>query len=457
VKRSDLRPYQERVAGFIASHPFCAAWVDMGLGKTVSTLTAYADLREQFDARRVLVVGPLRVARKVWPDEIAEWDHVSGLSVSRIIGSEKQRWAGLTTPADVHVINREQVDWLADQFIADKKQFRRFPWDMIVLDESQSFKHQGTKRWKAMRKLRRLTQRMVQLTGTPTPNGYGDLWGQMYLLDHGQRLGATEEAFRDRWFESERMENNYTRWWMKPGADKAIQAAVADITITLRAEDYLDLPPVMYNRIMVDLPAAAREAYETFERDTLLELNSKTITGVNAAAAAGKLLQFANGAVYYDDKGNWEELHDVKLGALMDVLEDTWGPTLVAYGYKHDLSRLKDRLRKTKLRWAVLDTEESERRWNRGELDVLLLHPESAGHGLNLQHSGSETIVWFGLTANLEHYDQLNARLIGGHRRTGKNVVVHHILASDTRDEKMMELLARKGREQRDLIGALAV
>lgn len=455
LARSDLRPYQDRIGQFIPQHEACAVYADPGLGKTSAALTAFLDLLNSFDARRMLVFAPLRVARKVWSDEIAKWDHLQGLSISKAIGSAEQRWTALKKPADIHTINTENTKWLAAQFIQGRKQVRRFPWDMIVLDESTRYKSQSSNCWKAMRMLRRLAPRMVQLTGTPAPNGLGDLYGQFYLLDQGRRLGTSETAFRDRWFNGDRSTEGYVKWTMKEGADQQIYAAVSDITLSLRAEDYLDLPPVLYNPIRVELAPSVLKTYRRLAREYIVEHGGNTINAVNAAACAGKLAQLANGAVYHDKQGNWTHVHDAKLEALKELLEDT-GPAIIVYGFKHDKQRLIKALTEEGLRWRVLDTEQDENDWNAGKIDRLLLHPASAGHGLNLQGAGSETLIWFGLTNNREHYDQANARLIGGHRRAGRNVVVHHIIADQTIDDDLMALLHTKGMIEHGLKTAIS-
>lgn len=456
LSRSDLRPYQHRIGEFIQQHEACAIFAEPGLGKTAATLTAYLDLLNSFDVRRMLVFAPLRVARKVWPDEVGAWSHLKGISLSRAIGSAEQRWAALKVPADIHTINTENTAWLAAQFIQGRKQVRRFPWDMVVLDESTRYKSQSSKCWKAMRMLRRLAPRMVQLTGTPAPNGLGDLWAPFYLLDRGQRLGVTETAFRDRWYDGERTTENYVKWTMKEGADRQIYSAIADITLSMRAEDYLDLPPVLYNPVRVDLPAAALKTYRRMAREYIVEHGGNTINAVNAAACAGKLAQLANGAVYHDDKRNWTHVHDAKLFTLRELLEDLNGPAIIVYAYKHDQQRLEKLLAAEGLRWRTLDTEQDEDDWNAGKIDRLLLHPASAGHGLNLQGAGSETLIWFGLTNNREWYDQANARLIGGHRRAGRNVVIHHIIADQTIDDDLMALLQTKGMLEHGLKTAIA-
>lgn len=426
----------------------------MGGGKTSATLTTYLDLAQSFDARRVLVFAPLRVARKVWSDEVKKWSHLGGITVSKAVGTAAQRWDALKAPADVHTINTENTRWLEAQFIQNGKQVRRFPWDMIVLDESTRYKSRSTNAWKSMRKLRRLCSRMVQLTGTPASNGYKDLWAQIYLLDKGQRLGATESAFQDRWFFPD-TSAQYPSWHLKDGADKQIQAAVADIVLSLPDEQ----PPAPNNYIRVALSDSVRKLYRKLARQYLIEHGGNTINAVNAATLVGKLAQLANGAVYHDGDGNWTHIHDAKLDALIETLDSVNGPAIIVYGFRHDKARLSAALEKfcgKHKRWAVLDSEQSEDDWNAGKTDFLLLHPASAGHGLNLQGSGSETIIWFGLTNNREHYDQANARLIGGHRRGNRNVVIHHIVADGTIDDDLVALLRDKGKLEYGLKTALA-
>lgn len=465
LTRADLFPYQEGLAKFIVNNPFCAAWVPMGLGKTVATGTAYVDLLNRLKVGRALVIAPKRVARKVWSDEINRWSHLQGLTVSKIMGTPQQRWDALNAPADIYLTNREQTEWIAAQFFTGDlrtgkiKQTRKWRWPMVILDESQSYKSESSVRWKVMRNLRRLAEleRMVQLTGTPAPNGYADLWAQLFLLDKGQRLGWSFKAFTDRWFNCD-TSGEYPRYVLKDTAAEEIQGLVSGIVLTLRAEDYLTMPPVVYNQVRVELPGQAMATYRKLKREFLAEVSGKSISAVNSGVVCGKLLQLANGAVYHDAHGGWVHLHDEKIDALLETLEAASGPVMIAYGFKHDLARCKEALErfcgKDKV-WRVLETEQDEDDWNAGEIDYLLLHPASAGHGLNLQHSGSETIVWFGLTANLEWYQQLNARLIGGHRGQGKNVVIHHLVAEDTYDVEMMQLLVSKATTQDDLTRAL--
>ena len=447
LTRRDLRPYQERLVQHIRDHPACALWVDMGLGKTVSTLTAINDLMNSFDVCKTLVVAPKRVARKTWSDEIKEWAHLNHLTYSIAIGTEKERLAALEVEADIHLINRENMDWLFNQFVrgTGKKQrlIRPFPWDTVVLDESQSFKNQSSLRWKAVRKLRKFYDRCIELTGTPAPNGYKDLWAQFAILDRGTRLGFTEKAFRTRWMDAPSRYDPASKWQMKgEWAYRQIEEAVSDITISMDAEDYLDLPPVLLNPVRVTLSPQELSIYKEMERDFIQEFDGVEITAVNAGVLTGKLLQLANGQIYYGDKGEYKNFHSHKLDALDELLEDMTSPVILGYNYKSDLARILKRIKP----WAkregknvvVMQSEEDEDAWNRGEIDVLIMHPASGGHGLNLHKCACETIILYGLNWSLELYQQLNARLAGGHRRIGKNIIIHHIICDDTVDVDVM-------------------
>lgn len=457
LDRKDLRHYQQCAVEFIKQHENCALFIDMGLGKTVSTLTAFSDLLNDFTVRRMLVVAPLRVARKVWQDEVAEWAHLHHLSVSPIVGSAKERLAAMRKPADIHTINRENCQWLEAQFIQDNKQIMRWPWDMVVLDESSSFKSRSSERWKSMRRLRRLFPRCVELTGTPSPNGYGDLWSQFYLLDRGKRLGATEKAYEDRWFERKGY-GEFAPLVLKEGAAQEIKAAVSDIVLSLREEDYLELPPVMKLFHRVQLPPQALHTYRKLQREFIAEFAGKRLTAVNSGVLDGKLLQLANGAVYTDKQHNWMEFHTEKLAALEELIEEIPGKILIAYYFVHDLERIQKVLAKRKdRRWAVLVKDSDFSKWASGEFDVGVLHPASAGHGLNdVYKAGAEDLIHFGCTASLELYAQVNARIAGGHRRAGKNIKIHHIVAEETRDIDYVSILERKDLSQDDLTRSLA-
>lgn len=459
LHRSQLYSYQQRAVEFIKTHPNCALWIDCGLGKTVSTQTAFLDLLGSFDANHALVIAPLRVARKVWTDEAREWSHLQDLDIIHIGGTEKQRQKAIRTRADIHTIGRENTQWLVNQYIEGKKQVRKWPWDTVILDESQSFKSQSSYRWKALQLARKLFGRCVELTGTPAPKGYGDLWSQIYLLDRGRRLGTSESAYQSRWFDTENC-GDYSRYHLKSHAAKEIQAALSDIVISLRAEDYFDLPPVVYNPVRVTLTEVELAKYRKFARTSVFERASgQKITAVNAGALYGKLLQLANGAIYHNDKGEYEEFHHAKIDGLLETLEGITGPCIVAYAFRSDTKRIAAALDrycgKTKS-WRVMDTDDDLNAFSRGEIDIAVMHPASAGHGLNdLHKSGAQDIVWFGLTPNLEYYQQLNDRLAGGIRRLGKNVKVHHLLADNTEDEDCYELLKGKAKSQDELTNAM--
>lgn len=469
LRREDLYAFQKRASDFISSKESCALWVDCGLGKTISTLTATVDLMNANRVQRALVIAPLRVARRVWTDEVKRWAHTTGLSISTCTSGDQKMTAAesltmrlqmLRAGSDITTINREQVPWLESLFIDGKKQIRRWPWDLVIVDESSSFKSQSSQRWKSLKRLRRLFSRLVQLTGTPTPNGYEDLWSQAYLLDSGARLGESESKYHANYF-NEASAYEYRKLSLKPGAEQQIQAALANVVLTMRAEDYLDLPPVKYNAIRVTLPAAARDKYKRLERDYILETyGNRRVTAVNAGVCQGKLLQLANGAIYVNDHGQYETLHTAKLEALAETLEGLFGPVMIGYGFRADRERIGALLTrfcgKTK-KWSFLETNKQFDAFAAGDIDYGIIHPGSAGHGLNDLHlSGSENLVWFGLTNNLEFYTQLNARLTGGHRRMGKNIVVHHLLMSDTVDEKQLALLTRKDATQDDLTRNMA-
>lgn len=460
-QRSDFYEHQDIVVDFIKrkAAPGCAAWVPMGGAKTVSSLTAFSDLQETFDARHALVIAPLRVARKVWSDEIDEWSHLQGLTTSRIVGTEKQRLAALKVRADVHTINRENVAWLQDQFIQGKKQIKIWPWDIVFLDESQSFKSQSSKRWKALRRLRRLFPRLIQLTGTPIPNGYEDLWAQMYLLDGGVRLGSTETAYHNRWFREIRGDG-YSTWVLKDGSKEEIHAAIADIVLAIKLEDYFDLPDVPFIPVHVSLSAAAMATYHKFEKISIAEFNGHTVTAVSAGVLGNKLLQLANGSIYVDDKGSFTLFHDEKIDALLELLDGCEGPVVIGHAFRADAVRIAAALDKyckdVGKKWSHADSDEHLADFANGKTDYIVLHPASAGHGLNdFYKSGAANIIWFGLTSNLEHFQQLNARLTGGLRLLGRKVVVHIILADGTRDQDMFDLMTSKGATQDDLTTAL--
>jgi len=435
--------YQEYATGFILAHPIAAVLLEMGLGKSVITLTSIFDLTlDSFLIRKVLVIAPLRVARDTWPAEIEKWDHLTGLMYTVAIGNEAQRKTALLQRAQVYLINRENVDWLIN------KSGIPFDYDMVVIDELSSFKSHSAKRFRALRKVRPRVKRMVGLTGTPSSNGLMDLWAEIGILDMGQRLGRYISHFRDAYFTPDKRNQQVIfSYKPKPGAEETIYRLISDITISMRNTDYLKLPDLVINEIPVQLDADEQRDYETMKDEMVLSLKGKEIDAVNAAALSGKLLQMANGAVY-DGIGGFARLHDRKLDALDDVIEAANGkPVLIAYWFKHDLERILERFPAERL-----DSADSIKRWNDGDVSVAVIHPASAGHGLNLQAGGS-CLVWFGLTWSLELYQQTNARLW----RQGQKdtVVIHHIIASGTIDEQVMKALKHKDKTQTALIDAV--
>lgn len=442
LNRENLHAYQNRAIEFIKTKERCALFLDMGLGKTTSTLTAVSDLIDSFSVQKTLVIAPLRVANSTWKQEVEKWKHLEHLRVSVCTGSEKARRSALHRDADVYVINRENITWLVDLY---KK---KWPFDCVIVDESSSFKNPSTKRFRSLKKILPYTNYMVLLTGTPSPNSLMDLWPQMYLVDFGERLGRTVTGFRQRFFEQDFMGYRYT---IRDGCAEKIHALISDRVISMSAEDYLDLPDRIDLVERVEMPPAAFKRYKELEKTLLAELETgEEVEAVTAAALANKMLQFANGAAYHDEHKNWAEIHSQKLDALSDLVEDNPDENmLVAYNYKFDLERLLKKFPQA----VVLDKEQSTiDRWNRGEIKMLLAHPASAGHGLNLQ-SGGSMIVWFGLNWSLELYQQFNARL---HRQgQTKPVRVVHIAAKDTIDERVMSVLKDKDATQASLLSAL--
>ena len=441
--RNDLHGYQEQMITFIKEHPKGALWVDMGLGKTVSTLTALDELMREFEVIRVLVTAPLRVALTTWPDEIKRWAHLRHLTARVIQGTPTQRARIVRTDrSDIHLINRELVPWLIEQM-----QLPAFcPYDTLVIDESSSFKDQSTKRFKSLRRLTRSINRVIELTGTPAPNGLLGLWAQIFLLDQGERLGRTWTGFRETYFTPDY--HGY-KWTPREGTDTRIQNKLKDICLTLSAEDYLKMPDRIDRTVSVALPDEARPMYAALEREFLLELQNDVVEAATAAVLTNKLLQFANGALYTGPNGAYTEVHDAKLDALEDLIEAAQGPVLVAYNFKSDVERIKARFPKAE---PIGKDPATIKRWNAGKIPILLAHPASAGHGLNLQ-AGGATIIWFGLNWSLELYQQFNARL---HRQgQTRPVIVHHIVTADTVDETVVQALSGKHTTQKALIDAL--
>ena len=441
--------YQTYATRYIEEHPISAVLLDMGLGKTSITLTALNNLLfDSFEAHRILVIAPLRVARDTWLSEADKWDHLQNLICSVAVGTEVERRAALMKPADIYIINRENIQWL----IEDSK--LPFNYDTVVVDELSSFKNYQAKRFRALMKVRPKVKRIIGLTGTPSSNGLMDLWAEFRLLDMGARLGRFISHYRLEYFQPDKR-NGQVIFTYKPlpGAEQRIYNKISDITISMRSTDLLKMPELISSEYTVRLSDEERKRYDGLKQDLVLQLQDSEITAANAAALTGKLCQMANGAIYTDDGGT-VNLHDRKLDALEDIIESAGGkPLLVAYWFKHDFARITERLNKLHVPFSKLDSSESIKRWNDGELPVALIHPASAGHGLNLQNGGS-CIVWFGLTWSLELYQQTNARLW----RQGQNaetVVVQHIVTKGTIDERILKVLSKKDSTQAALIDAV--
>ena len=445
----DPHDYQTYAKSFILEHPIAAILLDMGLGKTAITLTALCDLLfDSFEAHRVLVIAPLRVASQTWPDELRKWEHLSNLRFSVAVGTEAERKAALRAKADIYIINRENVQWLIED------SGTQFNYDTVVIDELSSFKNHQTKRFRSLMKARHKVKRVIGLTGTPSSNGLMDLWAEYRLLDMGQRLGRFIGQYRTAYFIPDKR-NGQVIFSYKPlpNAEKQIYDKIADITISMKSTDHLTMPELVTAEYPVTLSGKERERYDDLKQDLVLKLAGGDVTAANAAALSGKLCQMANGAVYGDD-GIIHHIHDRKLDALEDLIEAANGkPVLVAYWFKHDLERISTRLKDRHIPFTKLDTSGSITSWNEGAWPVALIHPASAGHGLNLQ-SGGSAIIWFGLTWSLELYQQTNARLW----RQGQNadtVVLHHIIAKNTIDERVMKALRDKDKTQTALIDAV--
>lgn len=435
--------YQTYTKEFILSHKEAAIFLDCGLGKTIVSLTAVEELlHDFFEIGKVLVIAPLRVARDTWPSEIAKWEHTKNIRASVVMGTVKERTAALMKPAEVYIINRENVKWLIEESNMP------MDFDMIVIDELSSFKSYQAKRFRALMKLRPSVKRIVGLTGTPSANGLMDLWAEFRLLDMGKRLGRFISHYRDAYFlPNKRNQQMVFSYKPREGAEDAIYRRIGDITISMRAREYLKMPNLVSNIVHVALDERERKLYDDMKRDMVIAVENKEIDAVSAAALSNKLLQMANGAVYAEN-GKVVRLHNRKLDALEDLAESANGkPVLVAYWYKHDLERIKSRLPVQELR-----SRENIEAWNAGRILLGVIHPASAGHGLNLQFGGS-ILVWFGLTWSLELYQQTNARL---YRQGQKDtVVIHHIVAVGTIDEKVMQALERKDKTQTALIDAV--
>jgi SNF2 family DNA or RNA helicase len=442
--------YQSYAIRFIEEHEVSAVMLDMGLGKTAITLTAINDLLfDSFDAHKVLIIGPLRVARDTWPDEIRKWDHLRDIRYSVAIGTESERIQALRAKADIYIINRENVEWLIE------KSRLPFDYDMVVIDELSSFKSHKAKRFRSLMKARPKVRRIVGLTGTPASNGLMDLWAEYRVLDMGERLGRFITRYREAYFAPDKTNGQVVFSYKPlPYAEREIYSRISDITISMKGTDYLKMPELISNEYRVRMDDAEKARYDAFRASLVLSLgDDREITAANAASLTGRLSQLANGAIY-DEDGNTEEFHSRKLDALEDLIESANGrPVLVAYWFRHDLERIMKRLDAMNADHACLSSRESIRKWNEGRLQVGLIHPASAGHGLNLQ-SGGSTIIWFGLTWSLELYQQTNARLWRQGQKSG-TVVIEHIITEGTVDETIMEALKKKELTQSALIDAV--
>ena len=435
--------YQRYATNFIVNHKISAVLLEMGLGKSVISLSAINELMlDYFDVSRTLVIAPLRVAISTWPDEIKKWDHLKYLSYSVVTGSEKERLDALKKPAHIYIINRENVDWLIT-----KSGFKWF-FDMVVIDELSSFKSYQAKRFKSLLKARPKVKRIVGLTGTPSSNGLMDLWAEFRLLDMGERLGRYITHYRQNFFiPDKRNQQMIFSYKPKDGAEKMIYSLISDITISMKSKDFLKMPECIMNEVVVSLSEKEQKLYDSLKKDMMLSIGDDEIDAINAAALSSKLLQMANGAVYNDKKESIV-IHDRKLDALEDLIEGANGkPVLIAYWFKHDITRIKERFDVREIKTGKDITD-----WNEGKIPIAIIHPASAGHGLNLQAGGS-TLIWFGLTWSLELYQQTNARLY----RQGQDstVVIHHILTNGTIDEDVMKALKAKERIQDALINSV--
>lgn len=438
LTRDLLHDYQLTANDFIKSKKKCALWALMGAGKTATTLTSITDLVYDLDAHRVLIVAPLRVCISTWPKELLAWEHTSHLDFAVACGSAAERKAAIERNCTVTIINRENVEWLVENY--PEKLWR---WDMVVWDESSGLKNHQSKRWKAMRRVIGRIDRFVQLTGTPSPNGLLDLWAPIYLLDGGSRLGKNITAYRKRWFDADYMGYGFTA---KDHAQSEIEQRIADLVMIVEAYD--GLPETVYNPIEIEMPPAVAAQYKAFVRDSLLELPEGNVTAMSAGVLANKLLQFCGGYLYDADR-SVHLVHDLKIKALKELQDTVTGPLLVAYAYKHELAALQKAFPKARL----LDKDpQTIADWNAGKIDMLLLHPASGGHGLNMQNGGSN-VVWYSLPWSLELYQQLNARLA---RQGQLNVVfLHHLILTGTIDEYVLEVLKEKASTQNGLIEAV--
>lgn len=456
LTESNLHRYQVAVVEHIIANPFCGVFLDMGLGKTVSTLTAINYLMfDYLEINSVLVIAPKRVAESVWQEEAAKWNHLRHIRFSKIIGSAKQRTSALYTKADIYIISRDNIAWLCATYGGGK-----LPFDMVVIDELSSFKSHKSERFKALRGARPYLKRLVGLTGTPAPNGLIDLWPQIYLMDRGERLEKTITRYRELYFRPGQTKGHVVySYRLAKDSEELIHKKIEDICISMKANDYIEMPFRTDNYIKLNMPSALKKQYDDFEKNKVLDLirgpqeNSNEpveINVINAAALSNKLLQFANGAIY-DENKNVFPIHDIKLEALKEIIENSNGqPVLVAWTYQFDRDRIKEYLKKYAPR--ELKTPKDIEDWNKGDIQVLLAHPASAGHGLNLQAGGS-IIVWYGQTWSLELYQQFNARLYRQGQQ--RNVIINHLILNGTHDEDVIEALKLKDHTQNALMDSI--
>lgn len=453
MDKSDLHDYQIFGYKHIINTPYCGLFLDMGLGKTVTTLTAINTLiYEDLEIKNALIVAPKRVVETVWSDECEKWGHLKHLKVVKIVGAEPKRIEALKKEADIYVVSRDNIAWLCAFYGGI------LPFDMLVIDELSSFKSYKSLRFKALKLARPSIKRVVGLTGTPAPNGYIDLWAQLYLIDRGERLEKTITKYRERYFREGRRNGAVVYdYKLLNDAEEQINQRISDICISMKSNDYLDMPELIMNRVSVTLPPAIKKMYDDFEKDKVLDLikpeaeDSKEINVINAAALANKLLQFANGAIY-DEDHTTHEIHKEKIDALKDIIEDANGKSiLVAWSFQHDRDRLMEALKVYKPR--ELKNEKDIRDWNEGKVQVMLAHPASAGHGLNLQ-AGGNIIVWFGLTWSLELYQQFNGRLYRQGQKS-RTVIIHHIITEGTHDEDVIKAIEAKDEKQESLLSSI--
>lgn len=441
LKKTDLHGYQKYGAEYIITHPVTALFIDLGLGKTVTTLTAIDELMyDRFEISKVLVIAPLRVGLSVWKQECEKWEHLNKLRCSIAIGSPAERKAAFEMDADIYIINRENVEWIVNNY--------DFDFDMVVIDELSSFKNHKSKRFKALRGVRPKIKRIVGLTGTPSPNGLMDLWAQLNILDMGERLGRFITAYREKYFTPDKRNGPIVYSYKpQPDAEKRIYEKISDICISMKAADYLNMPERIDNIVQAEMSDKEMRLYKKLEKEMLLPFADGDIDAVNAASLSNKLLQLANGAVY-DENGEVKEIHERKLDAMEDLIEGANGkPVLVFYNFKHDKDRISKRFNAHEIK-----SERDIIDWNNGKIQLAIAHPASCGHGLNLQ-SGGSTIVWFGLTWSLELYQQANGRL---YRQGQKDtVVIQHIVTKGTIDERVMRALKNKDAGQAELMNAV--